>query len=107
MDIMGFYIRGAHKVYLMTALDDCSRYVVNWGLFREQTADNVLEVLRGALARHGAPKEVLTDQGAQFKHWGGVSQFEKAATVLRIGTCTQLPRVQCYYRFFPVISTTS
>ena len=84
MDIMGFYIRGAHKVHLITALDDCSRYVVNWGLFREQTADNVLEVLRGALARHGAPKEVLTDQGAQFKHWGGVTQFEKLLGKLNI-----------------------
>ena len=84
MDIMGFYIRGAHKVYLITAIDDCSRYVVNWGLYREQTADNVLEVLRGGLAKHGAPKEVLTDQGAQFKHWGGVTQFEKLLAKLNI-----------------------
>ena len=84
MDIMSFYIRGAHKVYLITALDDCSRYVVNWGLFREQTADNVLEILRVALASHGAPKELLTDQGAQFKHWGGVTQFEKLLAKLNI-----------------------
>jgi transposase InsO family protein len=84
MDIMGFYIRGAHKVYLITAIDDCSRYVVNWGLYREQTADNVLEVLRGGLAKHGAPKEILTDQGAQFKHWGGVTQFEKLLGKLNI-----------------------
>ncbi len=84
MDIMGFYIRDAHKVYLITALDDCSRFVVNWGLFREQTADNVLEVLRAALTKHGAPKEVLTDQGAQFKHWGGVTQFEKLLGKLHI-----------------------
>jgi transposase InsO family protein len=84
MDIMSFYIRDAHKVYLITALDDCSRYVVNWGLFREQTAENVLEVLRAALARHGAPKEILTDQGAQFKHWGGVTQFEKLLAKLNV-----------------------
>jgi transposase InsO family protein len=84
MDIMGFYIRDAHKVYLITALDDCSRFVVNWGLFKDQTADNVLEVLRVALACHGAPKEVLTDQGAQFKHWGGVTQFEKLLQKLNI-----------------------
>ncbi len=77
MDIMSFYIRDAHRVCLITALDDCSRYIVNWGLFRDQTADNVLEVLRGALAKHGAPGEVLTDNGAQFKHWGGVTRFEK------------------------------
>ena len=77
MDIMGFYIRDSHKVYLISALDDCSRMIVGFGLFREQTADNVLEVLRGGLARHGAPKEILTDGGAQFKHWNGVTQFEK------------------------------
>lgn len=84
MDIMGFYIRDAHKVYLISALDDCSRMIVGWGLFREQTASNVLEVLRGALVRFGAPKEILTDQGAQFKHWGGITQFQKLLKKLKI-----------------------
>jgi transposase InsO family protein len=77
MDITEFYVRDANKVYLISALDDCSRYIVNWGLFRDQSAENVLEVLRGALAKHGAPLEVLTDQGSQFKHWNGITQFEK------------------------------
>ncbi|MGK5086124.1 DDE-type integrase/transposase/recombinase [Bdellovibrionota bacterium FG-2] len=85
MDIMGFYIRDAHKVYLISALDDCSRMITGWGLFRDQTAENVLEVLRGALVRFGAPKEILTDQGAQFKHWGGVTQFEKLLKNLKVG----------------------
>lgn len=84
MDIMSFYIRDAHKVYLITALDDCSRMVVSWGLFKEQTADNVLEVLKSGLIRHGAPKEILTDQGVQFKHWGGVTQFEKLLKKLEV-----------------------
>lgn len=84
MDIMGFYIRDAHKVYLISAIDDCSRMIVGWGLFREQTAENVLEVLRGALVRFGAPKEILTDQGSQFKHWGGITQFEKMLKKLKV-----------------------
>lgn len=84
MDIMCFYIRGAHRVSLITAIDDCSRMIVGWGLYRQQTADNVLEVLRTALSRYGAPKEVLTDQGAQFKHWGGVTQFEKLLLKLNV-----------------------
>jgi transposase-like protein len=37
MDIMGFYIRDAHKVYLISAIDDCSRMIVGWGLFRIST----------------------------------------------------------------------
>jgi transposase InsO family protein len=84
MDIMSFYIRDHHKVYLISILDDCSRKIVNWGLFRKQTADNVLEVLRGALRKHGCPKEVLTDQGAQFKHWKGVTQFENILSKLKV-----------------------
>jgi transposase InsO family protein len=84
MDIMSFYIRDQHKVYLISSLDDCSRMIVNWGLYRDQTADNVLETLRGALAKHGAPKEILTDQGAQFKHWSGVTKFEKILKKLKI-----------------------
>lgn len=84
MDIMGFYIRDAHKVYLISAIDDCSRMIVGWGLFREQTAENVIEVLRGALVRFGAPKEILTDQGSQFKHWGGITQFEKLLKKLKV-----------------------
>ncbi len=84
MDIMSFYIRNSHKVYLISALDDCSRIIVNWGLFRHQTADNVLEVLRVALSKHGAPKELLTDQGAQFKHWKGVTEFEKILKKLKV-----------------------
>jgi transposase InsO family protein len=84
MDIMGFYIRDAHKVYLVSAIDDCSRMIVGWGLFREQTAENVLEVLRGSLVRFGAPREILTDQGSQFKHWGGITQFEKLLKKLKV-----------------------
>jgi transposase InsO family protein len=84
MDIMSFYIRDQHKVYLISALDDCSRMIINWGLYKEQTANNVLETLRGALAKHGVPKEILTDQGAQFKHWSGVTKFEKILKKLKI-----------------------
>ena len=84
MDIMSFYIRDQHKVYLISLLDDCSRMIINWGLFKEQTSDNVLEVLRGALIKHGAPQEILTDQGSQFKHWSGVTRFEKLLKNLHI-----------------------
>ena len=90
MDIMSFNIRGERSVYLISAIDDCSRMIVGWGLYRQQTSDNVLEVLRCALARHGAPKEVLTDQGSQFKHWKGVTQFEKLLSKLKFQHCFHL-----------------
>jgi len=84
MDILSFYIRDVNRVYLISALDDCSRMIVGWGLFKEQTADNVLEVLKTTLLAHGVPREILTDQGAQFKHWQGVTQFQKLLKKLGI-----------------------
>lgn len=84
IDIMTFAIRGLYRVYLITVLDDHSRYVVNWGLFREQTAENVREVLRGALARYGLPREILTDRGGQFTAWRGVTAFARLLAELGI-----------------------
>jgi transposase InsO family protein/transposase-like protein len=84
MDIKDFYIRDCHRVYLISALDDCSRFIVSFGLFRDQTSENVLEVLRSGLAKYGAPGEILTDQGAQFKHWNGITKFEKLLKKLNI-----------------------
>lgn len=76
MDITSFYIKNEGKVYLIDILDDHSRFIIGWGLFREQTAENVLKVLTEAINRHGAPKELLTDNGRQFTSWNGTTAFE-------------------------------
>jgi len=77
IDLSTFFIRGQYRVWLITVLDDHSRYVVNHGLFRKADAEAVLEVLKGAMAKHGLPKEILTDNGPQFVTWKGVTRFEK------------------------------
>lgn len=64
-------------MWLITVLDDHSRYLVNHGLFKQATAEAVLEVLKRAMAKHGLPKEILTDIGSQFVTWMGVARFEK------------------------------
>ena len=81
---MSFHIREGQKLHLISALDDCSRMIVGWGLYRQETSENVLEVLRCALAKFGAPKEILSDNGPQFKHWNGITQFEKLLSKLQI-----------------------
>src|SRR5262249_31921179 len=37
----------------------------------------VLEVLRAGISSHGAPEEVLTDNGSQYVTWRGKSAFSK------------------------------
>lgn len=77
-DITYWKAAGGQNVYLIGFMDDYSRYVVGWGLFSSQTGPRVLEVLRTAIGKYGAPKEILTDQGRQYYSWRGKSKFQKA-----------------------------
>ena len=76
-DITIFQIGKDLKVYLIGFLDDHSRYLVGWGLYAGQSGQLVLDVLRRAFAEYGRPKELLTDNGRQYKSWHGVTDFQK------------------------------
>ncbi len=69
--------QGGQNAYLIGYIDDYSRYVVGLGLFRSQTAENVLEVYREAIGEYGLPREMLTDNGRQYTNWRGKTRFEK------------------------------
>jgi len=83
-DIMSFMIKGQYRVYVIGFLDDHSRFIVGWGLYRFQTASNVQEVFRAAIEKHGMPKEVLSDNGRQYYSWRGKSQFSEMLQKLGI-----------------------
>ena len=76
-DITIFQIGRGLKVYLIGFLDDYSRYLVGWGLYAGQSGQLVLDVLRRALAEYGRPRELLTDNGRQYKSWHGVTDFQR------------------------------
>jgi transposase InsO family protein/transposase-like protein len=82
-DIMSFMLKGQYRVYLIGFMDDHSRFLVSWGLYRLQTAANVVEVFRAGIEKHGMPKEVLTDNGRQYYTWRGKSAFTK--TLIKLG----------------------
>jgi transposase InsO family protein len=77
MDIMTYMLQGLYRVYVIGCLDDYSRFIVGIGLFRRQTTDRCLDVLRSAIEKYGMPKEMLTDNGRQFYTWRGRSEFQK------------------------------
>ena len=74
-DIFTFHL-GGKQAYLIGFMDDYSRYLVACGLFRSQTAENVLEAYRRAAGEYGVPKEMLTDNGRQYTNWRGKTRFE-------------------------------
>jgi transposase InsO family protein len=74
-DIFCFRL-GGENAYLIGFIDDHSRYITGLGVYRGQTADNVLEVYRRARGEYGVPKEMLTDNGRQYTSWRGKTKFE-------------------------------
>ena len=77
IDIFTFNLKRMYKVYLVGIIDDHSRYMVGWGLFRQQTAASVMEVVKGTIGQWGAPREILSDNGRQFVAWRGKTKFQK------------------------------
>jgi transposase InsO family protein len=77
IDIFTFQLKRMYRVYLVGIIDDHSRYITGWGLFRQQSADAVLEVTKGAIGQWGAPREILSDNGRQFVAWRGRTRFQK------------------------------
>lgn len=61
------YIPMAKGFMYMTAIVDVySRYIVAWDVFNSLDAKNSLAVLKSALAHHGKPEIINSDQGSQF-----------------------------------------
>jgi len=61
------------------------------GLFRQQKADAVMEVVKGAVGQWGAPREILSDNGRQFVAWRGKSAFQKLLVRQGIGHVRSAP----------------
>ena len=68
---------GGQQAYVIGYIDDYSRFLIGLGLYRSQTAENVIETYRCSIAEYGVPKEMLTDNGRQYTNWRGTTRFEK------------------------------
>lgn len=60
---------GPERAALLLVLDDFSRFCVAHALLEQPTSEEVVDVLRGAIRRHGKPEAVYTDRGGPFLAW--------------------------------------
>ena len=51
---------------LSVYIDDRTRLITSFGLFKRATAENSIALLKSAIAEYGKPKSVMTDHGAQY-----------------------------------------
>ena len=47
-------------------IDDRTRFITSFGVFKRQTAENSLALLHSGIAECGKPKAVMTDHGSQY-----------------------------------------
>jgi transposase InsO family protein len=67
MDVMGgVRLEGGREAKIVTGIDDHSRFCVCAKLTMRATARPVCEAFTVAMARHGIPEQVLTDNGKVF-----------------------------------------
>jgi transposase InsO family protein len=67
MDVMGrVHLAGGQEVKVVTGIDDHSRFIVSAKVTLRATARPVCLALAEALARHGVPEQILTDNGKVF-----------------------------------------
>ena len=65
MDITYVHIGKGH-IYLVAVIGLYSRYIVGWSLSNTMTAPWCKECVERAIATHGEPEILNTDQGSQF-----------------------------------------
>jgi putative transposase len=53
-------------MYLCAVIDVYSRYVVGWGISNTMSAEWCTEIVGQAIATHGTPEIINSDQGSQF-----------------------------------------
>jgi len=85
MDVMGrVHLASGTEVKVVTGIDDHSRFIVCATVVAAATARPVCLALAGALARHGIPGQILTDNGkvftARFGKGPGPVMFDRICT---------------------------
>jgi len=71
--------------WILPIEDDCSRYCLAIGEMEHMTTENVIKLLEEAIAMHGKPREILTDNGPEFGGNGkGENEFDRWCEKQRI-----------------------
>lgn len=51
---------------LAVYIDDRTRLIVSFGVFKRATAENTIALLKSGIAEYGKPKAIMTDHGGQY-----------------------------------------
>lgn len=84
LDLLTLTLSVKSKLYLVTFLDDYSRYVLQSQLIKEPTMANVIGQLMQAVKKHGVMDRIICDKGSEFVSWQSFTKFEETLCALDI-----------------------
>jgi len=58
---------GVHTLYILTVIDDYSRFLLNWTVTTKATVELVKELLHETFLLYGTPGVIKSDNGPQFR----------------------------------------
>jgi transposase InsO family protein len=84
IDLLTVQLQDNNKLYLVTLLDDYSRYILHSQFILNKTMDAVTGVLMQTVRIHGVMECIICDKGSEFVSWQGFTQFEQRLCELDI-----------------------
>jgi len=85
MDLMHLTLASGIVIFLVTLLDDFSRYVLSSRFIAVKTMDNVIESFREVVRKYGVMDNLLTDCGSEFVSWQRFTRFEELLVDMDVG----------------------
>jgi len=93
IDTLYFKLINDETIYLLTFLDDHSRFILTSRFVSEKTMDNVITLLTGVLKTYGFIEKLLTDKGSEFVSWNHFTRFEEYLCTLDIELISSGPKM--------------
>ncbi len=84
MDLMEVTLSSGVRIYLVTLLDDFSRFVLGNRFTAVKTMDETMDALTEAVRTYGVMDRLLTDLGSEFVSWQRFTRFEELLSDLEI-----------------------
>ena len=93
LDGAEYVLTGGRRCVILQLIDDHSRYAVGSHVAAGETADAAIAVFDKAVAAHGVPQRLLTDNGPAFNpsRRGRIGQLVEHAQALGVETITGKP----------------
>ncbi|MCG7853039.1 MAG: integrase core domain-containing protein [Methanosarcinaceae archaeon] len=93
LDILHFKLAGGQTIYLITLLDDHSRFILKSQFAVETSMDITIHMVKKVIKDYGYIEKILCDKGSEFVSWKNFSLFEEFLCTLEIELVSSGPKM--------------